>query len=306
MDFHIIIPTYNRKILLKRSIDSILNQKTKVNYFIYIIDDWSIDWTKDFLNKNYKKENIFYFYKKNWWVCSARNFWLKEVLKRWNKEDFILFLDSDDELTYNSINEINNIIIKNSEICYFAFWVKNENWIKTFYNKLDNQILNYEDSLSELKAYWEFFRVIKLDILIKNNFLFPEKYNWWEFLFWLEINKKYDLLLSNKIVRIYYQNDIWITRDLLNESKINNFLKVTKLFIDNYWEDLYNLNKKLLWIHYLVYARMLALSWNRLNSIIFWFKWLFYSKDLSRFILYFLSILPYWIKVNNLILKIKK
>jgi len=307
MDFHIIIPTYNRKLLLDRTLKSVLNQKNlNFNYYIYIIDDWSIDWTNDFILDIYNYKNIFYFYKNNWWVSSARNFWIQEVLKKAKIEDFILFLDSDDELLINSLNIIYNKVIKYNYISYFAFWVENQLWESTFYNFTDNQILNYKESLSELNARWEFFRIIKVDILRNNSFTFPEWLNWWEFFFRLEINKIYDLLVTNEVVRIYYQDNSWITRDLLDIKKVNNFLKVTKFFIDNYWYDLFNLNKKLLWIHYLVYSRMLSLSWNRFTSLKFWFKWFIYSFDFIRLFLYLISLLPYGINLNNLILKLKK
>lgn len=306
MIFHIVIPTYNRKSLLKRALDSIYNQDTKVKYLVYIIDDGSTDWTYDFIINNYKENNIFYFYQKNWWVSSARNFWIDKVLEKWNQDDFLLFLDSDDELLTGALNNIYDFVNKYNNISYFAFWVKNQLWNQNFYNKEDNQILSYKDSLSEIKAFGEFFRVIKLNIFFGNNFFFPDWLNWWEFLFRLEINKKENLLVSNKIVRLYYQDDIWITRDLLNKTKVMNFLKVTKLFIDNYWEDLFNLNKKLLGLHYLVYARMLALSWSKLISLRLGFKGFIYSWDFPRLILYIVSLLPYWIIFNNTLLKIKK
>lgn len=303
--FHIIIPTFNRQNLLPRAIDSVLNQKTYINYNIYLIDDWSTDNTKNILN-NYSHKNIFYFYKNNWWVSSARNFWIKEVLKKSNKGDFILFLDSDDELVDDSLKIIYEKIKKYNKIKYFAFWVKDELWNNKFYNKKNNQEITYIDSLSESKLRWEFFRVISVDIFEKKFFYFPEWLNWGEFFFRNEINKFFSLLSTNEIVRVYHNDNIWITRDLLNKSKVYNFLNVTKLFLDNYWKDLYLINKRLLWLHYLVYSRMLALSWNKIKSIKIWILWFLYSLDFFRFFLYLISLFPYWISINNFLLKLKK
>jgi len=303
--FHIIIPTFNRHDLLPRAINSVLKQKNYINYNIYVIDDWSTDNTKNIIN-NYSYKNIFYFYKNNWWVSSARNFWIKEVLKKSNKGDFILFLDSDDELVDDSLKIIYEKIKNYNQIKYFAFWVKDELWNNKFYNKKNNQEITYIDSLAESKLRWEFFRVISVDIFEKNFFYFPEWLNWGEFFFRNEINKFFSLLATDEIVRIYHNDNIWITRDLLNKSKVYNFLNVTKLFLDNYWKDLYRINKRLLWLHYLVYSRMLALSWKKFISIKIWILWFLYSLDFFRFFLYLISLLPYWISINNFLLKLKK
>jgi len=304
--FHIIIPTFNREKVIYRAIDSILKQKryNEKNINIYIIDDGSTDWTNKLINNNFN--NLFYFYKDNWGVSSARNFWIKKVLEKWQKDDYILFLDSDDILTKNALENIEEIVLKFKNINYFAFWVEDNFWKKTYFNAKDKQILSYNESLSEKKASWEFFRVLKLNVFIENNFRFPEGVNWWEDILWLDINKKYELLISDFIVRIYYLDEVWITRDYLDSSKILNFLNVTKLIIDKYWNDLFYLNKKLLGIHFLVYARMLALSWKKVKSFKYWFKWFFYSFNIFRFTLFTISLLPFNLQLNNLLIKLKK
>ena len=304
--FHIIIPTFNREKVIYRAIDSILKQKryNEKNINIYIIDDGSTDWTNKLINNNFN--NLFYFYKDNWGVSSARNFWIKKVLEKWQKDDYILFLDSDDILTKNALENIEEIVLKFKNINYFAFWVEDNFWKKTYFNSKDKQILSYNESLSEKKASWEFFRVLKLNVFIENNFRFPEGVNWWEDILWLDINKKYELLISDFIVRIYYLDEVWITRDYLDSSKILNFLNVTKLIIDKYWNDLFYLNKKLLGIHFLVYARMLALSWKKVKSFKYWFKWFFYSFNIFRFTLFTISLLPFNLQLNNLLIKLKK
>lgn len=306
--FYIIIPTYNRKKTLKRTIDSIINQKWNFNYKIYIIDDGSKDGTKNFIKDTYKDlKCLNYFYKNNWWVSSARNFWIKKVLSDSNKlNDFILFLDSDDELLNDALLKINKIINDYDFIKYFAFWVINNIWKNTFKNLNDNQILNYIDVIKWEKAYWEFFRVLNVEILKKWNYLFPENINWGEDILWLNISKKYKLLVSNYIVRKYYQDWIWITRDFLDRKKINNFLLYNKMLISLYNNDFLKYNKKQLWIYYLVYSRMLALHWYRTKSFKFWILGFFYSLDFKRFILYLFSLLPFWIKINNFLLIIKK
>lgn len=85
-----IIPTYNRKNVISRAIDSALNQ-TYPMHEIIVVDDGSTDGTEDFLKKKYGKK-IRYFKQKNQGPSAARNLGIKK-----STGDWIAFLDSDDE-----------------------------------------------------------------------------------------------------------------------------------------------------------------------------------------------------------------
>jgi len=307
MIFNVIIPTYNRKNVLWRAIKSVLNQKWKFDVNIYIIDDGSTDNTKEYINKNYNFSNLKYFYKKNWWVWSARNLWLEKVLLDSNdNNDLILFLDSDDIFLDDAFIKIKKIVDKYNDFSFFEFWVIDNLWNKTYYLKNNIEILAYKDSLEEKKANWEFFKVLKLDIFINNEYKFPENINWWEDILWWNINKKYKLLASDLIVRKYYKDWIWITRDFLDINKVNNFLLVTKKILELYWYDLKLYNKQKFGLYNLVYARMLALSWKRIKSLKYVLIWFYYSFDFFRLFLYLISLLPFWLILNNFLLKVKK
>ena len=120
-EISVIIPTYNRADMICRSIESCLRENT-ISVEIVVVDDGSIDNTKDVLLKEYKNilinrgsnstehgvvaplihknssnksyfPKIRYFYQHNQGVCSARNFGLKSA-----EGDYVKFLDSDDEL----------------------------------------------------------------------------------------------------------------------------------------------------------------------------------------------------------------
>ncbi|MCP4481627.1 MAG: glycosyltransferase [bacterium] len=83
----IIIPTYNRALLLKEAIDSVLSQ-TFQNFELIIIDDGSTDNTKNICKEH---QSIRYIYQNNQGVSAARN---KGIALASAK--FIAFLDSDD------------------------------------------------------------------------------------------------------------------------------------------------------------------------------------------------------------------
>ena len=89
MFFSIIIPSYNRKYLLKIAIESVLEQTFK-DFELIIVDDGSTDKTKE-LVETYKDKRIKYFYQENKGPASARNLGIKN-----SSGEYICFLDSDD------------------------------------------------------------------------------------------------------------------------------------------------------------------------------------------------------------------
>lgn len=107
----IVIPTYNRKKVISRAIDSCLNQTFK-NIEIIICDDRSTDGTVEYLKSKYAQiDNIIYCVtpagKKG--ANAARNEGAKKA-----KGKFIAFLDSDDYLLSDSI-EIRIKAIENTQ-----------------------------------------------------------------------------------------------------------------------------------------------------------------------------------------------
>ena len=73
MKISVIIPTYNREKLISKTIESVLQQTYKVDEII-IIDDGSIDNTKDIVNTySSNHHNIKYIYQENKGVSKARN-----------------------------------------------------------------------------------------------------------------------------------------------------------------------------------------------------------------------------------------
>ena len=87
----VIIPTFNREKLLKRSIKSVLNQ-TYPNLECLVVDDGSTDNTKDVI-MNFNDNRINYIkHKLNKHASAARNTGIQAA-----KGDYIAFLDDDDE-----------------------------------------------------------------------------------------------------------------------------------------------------------------------------------------------------------------
>jgi len=89
----VIMPTYNRRDVIGRAIDSVLDQTFR-NFELIIVDDGSTDGTQSLIIKDYgehlKSGKIKYFLQKNCGVSCARNRGLSE-----SEGDVIAYLDSD-------------------------------------------------------------------------------------------------------------------------------------------------------------------------------------------------------------------
>lgn len=104
--FSIIIPTYNNAHLINYTIDSVLCQTNK-NYELIIVDDGSNDDTETIVaNKINSFKVIKYFRKENGGVSSARNLGVKH-----SKGKYLIFLDSDDILVKESLQDFYSIAI---------------------------------------------------------------------------------------------------------------------------------------------------------------------------------------------------
>ena len=125
----IIIPVYNTpKIDLERCLNSIIKQ-TYTNYKVYIIDDGSNDITKNYLDDFIKnKDNFIVKHIKNKGVSNARNLGI-EI----SHSKYITFVDADDTLENNFLQEAYEIIEKNNLDIIIGGYneIKNGNIVRT-------------------------------------------------------------------------------------------------------------------------------------------------------------------------------
>ena len=102
--FSIIIPIYNTEKYLSQAIDSVLNQSFSFgNVEIILVDDGSSDSSSEICKRYVEKypDNIKYIYQENQGLSASRNTGLKAAHGK-----FINFLDSDDKLEPQTLNEI--------------------------------------------------------------------------------------------------------------------------------------------------------------------------------------------------------
>ena len=123
----VVIPTYNREKYIERAISSVLKQSYPVNEII-VVDNESTDQTLSFIKNKFKSIKVIIEKKRG--VSFTRNTGIKNC-----KNDWIAFLDSDDEWTVNKI-EKQIFLLKKSNFKYQLMHT-NEIWIKN--GKLKNQ-----------------------------------------------------------------------------------------------------------------------------------------------------------------------
>ena len=87
----VILPTYNRRSIIKRSISSVFAQ-TYDNLELVIVDDGSTDGTKQYVKSNFDQNRINYLEQSNKGVSSARNRGCSVAQGK-----YLAFIDSDDE-----------------------------------------------------------------------------------------------------------------------------------------------------------------------------------------------------------------
>ena len=120
MNISVVIPSYNRKDFLKRSIDSAINQ-TKKPLEIIVVDDGSTDGTETMIKSDY--DFVKFIKQKNKGVSAARNIGIKVSIGEW-----ICFLDSDDEWKKDKLEKQINAMKSNPGYKFFhsdEIWIKN-------------------------------------------------------------------------------------------------------------------------------------------------------------------------------------
>ena len=203
----IIVAAYNIEDYIERCINSVINQSFS-DIEIIVVNDGSTDSTLEKLNKlkNYDKR-IKIINKENEGLIEARKTGFKNSVG-----DYLLFIDGDDFLELNAINDAYLYASRYSFdiVCFNSFKAYDEYKIQfdTFYNE---EIVASEPLTALLldkilPAIWA--TMIKREFIIKNQIKFPSNISYGEDLAtvanWFMHNPKIGLL--NKNLYNYYHN----------------------------------------------------------------------------------------------------
>ncbi len=102
---HVLIPVYNRLKFTKSCIKSIIKQKKCEKIKITIVDDGSKDGTSTYIKKNFPKIDILSGSGSLFWG-GAINLGVEYIKKNSNKDDWLLIVNNDIELSPNAISEL--------------------------------------------------------------------------------------------------------------------------------------------------------------------------------------------------------
>lgn len=235
----IIIPTYNSQNFLKRCLDSVINQIYK-KIEIIVVDDASEDDTKKIIKYYSEKDSriIPYFQSLNKGVSISRNIGLKAA-----SGDYIMFLDSDDELTKDAIRRMVDISNR-----YKSDFVDSYNLLE--YKKKNGKIVRFTEKRLPKKTLVlgninDNIKILNMNTYIKGKLIkkslfdgleFDENLRCYEDLV-LEHKLKRRLnnyTLINKPIYIYYQRE----DSLINTFGENHlfFLEAARKVKENYKE----------------------------------------------------------------------
>lgn len=102
MKFSIIIPLYNKRPYVERTLRSVFAQ-TFTDYEVLVVDDGSTDGSAE-LVQQYTDARLHIYRKENGGVCSARNYGIRKA-----QGDYIAFLDADDEWHPEFLSALDNL-----------------------------------------------------------------------------------------------------------------------------------------------------------------------------------------------------
>lgn len=243
----IVVPIYKVEKYLYRCVDSILNQ-TYINLEIILVDDGSPDNCGDIAENYAKKDHrVKVLHKENGGLSDARNYGMKFV-----RGDYTLFVDSDDWLEPNMIEEM----VKMSEqfkadVVQTAFYYAYDDYL--LYDKNDNlpAVLDHHSLMKELVinesvknfAWGKLYRTSLIkDIPFKKGVLFED-------VFWAHhvMHRVHTYVLSPQPMYYYYQREDSIVATYTPRNlDILKGLKERHRFIEENYPELTNSSYKLL------------------------------------------------------------
>lgn len=166
----VIIPVYNSEKYLNKCLDSLVNQTLR-DIEIIIVNDGSTDNSEKIIKSYLNDSRINYFAQENQGQAAARNRALKLA-----KGEYISFVDSDDYVDLNMLEELYNAANSMYDIVvcdFYQTYLNGEN-IDEYCSilKKSEGVISCKDYLFAGAGPWN--KIYKRNFLMDNNFNFPE------------------------------------------------------------------------------------------------------------------------------------
>jgi glycosyltransferase involved in cell wall biosynthesis len=269
--FSIIIPTFNRASLIKRTLQSVLVQSFP-DYEVIVIDDGGKDNTEHVIS-SLSSNKIRYFKKVNGERGAARNYGIDKAAGT-----YITFIDSDDLLYVNHFETAFQYLKEHQDIeCYAqAYEIKDAetNAVITQAYHSTNELINNQVIKGNFLSCFGVF--VRKEVLEAFRFEDDRKFAGTEdWLLWLQLAARYPFYYNNKITGAMLEHN---SRSVLsfNEESLKyrtEFLKA-KLLSDPAFVEKFGrgaVNK--IYAHMLSYSSLhLAMSKQKKKAVQYWLK----------------------------------
>lgn len=238
MKYTIIITVYNKEKYIERAIKSALKQKKSE---IIIINDGSTDNSEKIIKKYKNQKNIRYIYKENTGIADTRNVAIEYVNTK-----YFLFLDADDYLESNLIEEIDKYedydVLSFNAISLTENNIFSKKMIKPKYEGTGKEFfIKLEQNKSEFTVPWGY--IYNTKYIKDNKFKYPkgkilEDYYLTPFIL-IEAKK----IISIDYIGYYYirtENSITLTKQKeITETYISYIQNIKKLKYDKKTNEYY-------------------------------------------------------------------
>lgn len=233
-----IIPVKNGEQYIRRCLNSILVQKYD-SYEILIIDNGSVDGTRDIVLNEYNYANVEYYYLNKSGVSIARNYGLRKA-----NGDYIIFIDVDDFIENNALEILNQYMEQEYDVIKFNYYLVKEKKsskilfdTNTIFDEKNKNVL-FEIMYSSFKFNQLWGQAIRRECL--NNLFFDENLKMAEdYLFNYFLYKKCKRIIClNNVLYNYVYNLQGINYNITKEKILKKIYDI--IFVD---ELIYNDSK---------------------------------------------------------------
>nr|WP_245363217.1 glycosyltransferase family 2 protein [Cohnella thailandensis] len=183
MEVSIIIPVFNRRDVIARALESLVNQ-TFTDFEVIVVDDGSTDESVEVIQQYCEADSRFkYFYQRNKGVSVARNNGISRA-----KGDYLCFLDSDDYYEPTFLAEMHKEIkYRMSDVCYCGYNIVKRNIIKNKKTHFTTKGVLVKYILGKVNVHTTGW-MIKRNYLMENKIFYVEGVSWGEdFEFFCEV-----------------------------------------------------------------------------------------------------------------------
>lgn len=265
IELSIIIPVYNCKSTIERCLDSIFLQETTLKYEVILVNDGSLDGSEIVINNLIKnRENVRLINQKNFGAGAARNNALKYATGK-----YLLFIDSDDYISYNSFDILKNEIEQETQPDIVIFMYRYFDEFKSCFKKMsirDSEIYYNNDFNNKIFQFREYEK-LHLSIaypwnkIYKNEFVKENKINFSETFVHNDIFFNHYSIARSKKIKII--KDILYTHVINSkEIQLTRVFDERRLDVINVFDECDCLLKKInsFSISYIIF-KLLTLNW---------------------------------------------